>query len=305
MNSNTEKKLDQTLNLKLEFEKLLNSDNLKLPMLPEVSFKVINLINNPNSSLNDISAIIQQDQAIATHILRIANSAAYAPTTEIVSINQAISRLGFKLLSEIIISISLQLGIFNSKLFKNEMVHLWRFSLLTGLWAKRISFHKKYNVEATFIGGLLHEIGKPILLNSLSKILDNKEYNEDELNLLINEYHLVLSKKVMAEWNLPKLVSSITCNYNNINECVEYKKEATIVYLAHQLAKYSLAINNPNDEQNQSSTNSIENNENKDNPMELIFKLPQWADLNYYRDEIEDLIAENETVTQTLNSMVV
>lgn len=305
MNSNTEikleKNIDTKLDLKLEFEKLLNSDNLKLPMLPEVSFKVINLINNPNSSLNDISAIIQQDQAIATHILRIANSAAFAPPTEIVSINQAISRLGFKLLSEIIISISLQLGIFNSKIFKNEMVYLWRFSLLTGLWAKRVSFHKKYNVEATFIGGLLHEIGKPILLNSLSKILNNIEYSEDEMNSLLNEYHLILSKKVMAEWNLPKLVSSITCNYNNLDECVEYKKEATIVYLAHQLAHYSLELHKSNVEQNHNSTNST----NNANPMETIITLPQWAGLNYYRDEVEDLIAENDTVIQTLNSMVV
>lgn len=289
---------ESKLNLRLEFEKLLNSEDLKLPMLPEVSFKVINLINNPNSSLNDISAIIQQDQAIATHILRIANSAAFAPATEIVSINQAISRLGFKILSEIIVSISLQLGIFNSKIFKNEMVYLWRFSLLTGLWAKRISFHKKFNVEATFIGGLLHEIGKPILLNSLSKILQNQNYENDEINLLLNEFHLILSKKVMAEWNLPNLISSISCNYDNLDDIVEYKKEATIVYLAHQLAHYSLDLQNIN---NNSSEKLTENA----NPLEAIITLPQWAYLNYYRDEVEDLIAENENVIQTLNSMVI
>lgn len=287
------------MDFKVIINSLLESDDLKLPVLPKVATKVLELINNPNTNLNELTEIILQDQAISTHVLRIANSAAFAPATEIVSINQAISRLGFKLLTEITLAISLQSGIFNSKLFRKQMLHLWKFSLLTGLWAKRISFYKKYNVEATFLGGLLHEIGKPILLNSLNEIIANhKDYstinntiNYGEIDIEINAKHIEIAKHVMIEWNLPKLVSTISCEYLDLDNCISHKKEATIVYLAHNLASFTFEQKEKNDAYKKE--------------LETIITLPEWGKINYYRDEVEELISETDKVLETMNSMVI
>lgn len=281
------------MNYKTELEKLLESNKLKLPILPKVATKVLELVNNPNTNINQLSDIILQDQSIATHILRISNSVAFAPTFEIVSINQAISRLGFKLLAEITLAISLQSGIFNSKLFHEEMAHLWKFSLLTGLWAKRIAFHKKYNVEATFLGGLLHEIGKPIILNSLNSLIKNKsDFNYSELEMIFDELHIKFAKKVMTDWKLPKLVSTISCDYYNFDESSKFYKESTIVFLAHNLSLFSF------------ETLNLSNNEDYRLNLEKILTLPEWGKINYYRDEVEELISENETILNTMNSMV-
>jgi HD-like signal output (HDOD) protein len=281
------------MNYKIELEKLLESNELKLPIMPKVATKVLELVNNPNTNINQLSDIILQDQSIATHILRISNSAAFAPTFEIVSINQAISRLGFKLLSEITLSISLQSGIFNSKLFHNEVVHLWKFSLLTGLWAKRIAFHKKYNVEATFLGGLLHEIGKPIILNSLSTLIKSKnDFDFTELGIILEELHIKFAKKVMTDWKLPKLVSTISCDYFNLDESSNFYKESTVVYLAHKLSIYTF------------ETLSLSKKEDNNLKIENLLKLPEWGKINYYRDEVEELITESETLLNTMNAMV-
>ncbi|RMF17534.1 MAG: HDOD domain-containing protein, partial [Gammaproteobacteria bacterium] len=63
-------------------------------MLPEVVHKVIQITADPESGAADLVKVIQGDQALAARVMRIANSAAYSPTASIVSLQQAIARLG-------------------------------------------------------------------------------------------------------------------------------------------------------------------------------------------------------------------
>ncbi|MCX6145766.1 MAG: HDOD domain-containing protein [Candidatus Kapabacteria bacterium] len=273
------------MDLKIELEKLIETGNMKLPVLPRVAAKVLSIINDPNVNIHELTNLIQQDQAISTHVLRIANSAAFAPITEIVSIQQAITRLGFRILTEITLSISLQSDIFKSRMYHHEMVMLWKHSLLAGLWAKRVAFHKKYNVEATFLGGLLHEIGKPILINSISDLTSetHTKVDYDTLEEILSQYHIIVSKKLMNEWNLPKLVSSIACDYYDLQNCKANIKEASVVFIANKL------------------TNATLNNES----LEEVLLLSEWNNLNYYRDEIEDLILEKDKLLEIMHSMVI
>lgn len=301
----------------LEFvvEDLLNQDDINLPILPEIALRILEMINNPNSNLADISELIKRDQSIAAYVLKIANSPIYCLNTDIVSINQAIARLGMKLLSEITFAISLQTNIFSCKYFKNYMSELWKFSLFTAIWAKRIAFHKKFSVEAVFLGGLLHEIGKPILLNSLSKSkLTNEELkiisdinnpnSKEILEKILDKYSYKFADKVMGKWNLPILIISIACNHRDLDNCNSYLKETSIVCLADKLAKYYKDfenIKNINNKLDTISDNQIVTN----NDFEYIYQLKAWENLNYYRDEIEILLDDYELVNQTLSSMMI
>ena len=78
-------------------EERLNSSNLELPVMPRVASKVFTLTNDPKSEVSDLSKLIHSDQSIASHVLRIANSAAYGGGEQIVSLQQAVTRLGMKL----------------------------------------------------------------------------------------------------------------------------------------------------------------------------------------------------------------
>ena len=76
----------------------LNSSSLKLPKIPRVASKVFTLTNDPHAEVSDLSKLIHSDQSIASHVLRIANSAAYGGGDQIVSLQQAVARLGMNLL---------------------------------------------------------------------------------------------------------------------------------------------------------------------------------------------------------------
>ncbi len=67
-----------------------------LKVLPFVARKVLDTIGNENFSINDLSNIIEKDQAIAARILKISNSAFYGLRHEVIGINQAILILGVK-----------------------------------------------------------------------------------------------------------------------------------------------------------------------------------------------------------------
>ena len=55
----------------------LDSSSLEMPVIPHVASKVFTLINDPHADVSDLPKLIHSDQSMASHVLRIANSAAY------------------------------------------------------------------------------------------------------------------------------------------------------------------------------------------------------------------------------------
>lgn len=72
-----------------------------LPVLDEVPQKVVTMIHDPATSINDVVKVIEEDLALSTKILSMANSAFYATVSEIVDLPTACSRLGVRSISNI------------------------------------------------------------------------------------------------------------------------------------------------------------------------------------------------------------
>lgn len=135
-----------------------------IPAVPIVAFKVLRLIENPNSTLEDIQKAITADQAMATKILKIANSAFYGARRSIDTISDAITIIGFNTVKNVVLAISTRevykgFGLFEQKLWEHSL----GVSIASGLMAGEISFVKR---EEAIVAGLLHDIGKAILNNS-------------------------------------------------------------------------------------------------------------------------------------------
>src|SRR4051794_36460682 len=65
-----------------------------MPTLPDVATRALALTNDPTSRFPDLAKLIEQDAAIATRLLRVANSSAYAGGSAAVKLPQAVVRLG-------------------------------------------------------------------------------------------------------------------------------------------------------------------------------------------------------------------
>ena len=132
-------------------KELLDTGNIVVPILPECAQQVMTLTQDPESDAEQLANIIQRDPSLGGHVMRIANSAAYTPNSNLVSIQQAITRLGMSEISQIAISIALNGKTFTAHGFDHEITAIWQEALATALWSKEISRAIRNNVEAAFM----------------------------------------------------------------------------------------------------------------------------------------------------------
>ena len=129
--------------------------------LPEVTVRIIELVNDPDSSARDLHCLIATDPALTARMLKVVNSAFYGLPRQIASINRAVSLLGINAVKNIAVAASL------AKLFRGgdlgphfDAHDLWRHSCVTASTARIIAKSNRKNaIDEAFLGGLIHDVG--------------------------------------------------------------------------------------------------------------------------------------------------
>lgn len=136
-----------------------------LPTLPVVVPQILRLVEDRRSSAGDLARVISSDQALASRILRLANSAFYGFRREIVSINHAVVLLGFDTVKSIVLAATVVEALGDGDVVSSfDRAAFWLHVLSTAAAARRVARALgAADPEAAFVGGLLHDIGKVVL----------------------------------------------------------------------------------------------------------------------------------------------
>ncbi|MGB9913457.1 MAG: HDOD domain-containing protein, partial [Candidatus Kapaibacteriota bacterium] len=149
----------------LVLEKLLEIQ--ELATLPTVTTKILQQIEDNNVDIRNIAHTIETDASLTAKVLKVANSAIYGLRTPVTSISQAIITIGLNRLANIVIGISIfsRFMLKSQQYTKQLMEKFWWHSASTGVVSKSLSSRigKNYK-ELEFIGGLLHDFGKLIMM---------------------------------------------------------------------------------------------------------------------------------------------
>ena len=129
--------------------------------LPEITLRIIELVEDPTSTAQDLHKIISNDPALCSRILKVVNSAFYGLPRQIGSINRAVVLLGLNAVKNIAIAASL------TKLFRGGELcpqfsarDLWIHSIATAAGSKLICDEMKLGLpDEAFLAGLIHDIG--------------------------------------------------------------------------------------------------------------------------------------------------
>jgi putative nucleotidyltransferase with HDIG domain len=129
--------------------------------LPEITLKIVELVENPKSTAQDLHKVISNDPALCTRILKVVNSSFYGLPGQIGSINRAIVMLGLNAVKNIAIAASL------AKLFRGADIggafsarKLWEHSISVGATTKLLADRLKIGLgDEAFLAGLMHDIG--------------------------------------------------------------------------------------------------------------------------------------------------
>ncbi|THJ16356.1 MAG: HDOD domain-containing protein [Nitrospira sp. CG24B] len=272
----------------------IKTGEIELPLLPQAASKVMALASDPNADAAKLSALIHQDQALAAHVLKIANSPAYMPRSPVISLQHAVAMLGITLLSEIAFTASLKVGAFQVPGYENDVKQLWRHSLATGAFAKEVARAKRMNVESAYLCGLLHEIGKPVVLRitatiareknndwvkALATVLDNKSH----IKTLIEGYHTQVGVLIADKWSLPKQVAEAIQYYRDYEHATAFRQECMLTFVADRLASHLLTP--------------------EEMPEDSLRDHPVFAELNLYPQDVDKLLMTKDQVLTIVNAM--
>jgi len=272
------------------------SGKVDLPLLPQVAGQVLTLAGNANTDAAQLSGLIHRDPALAGQVLRIANSAAYLPRMPIVSLQQAVARLGLNAVTEIALVASMQSGTFRVPGYEADLKRLWRHAIASALFGKEIARLRRSNVEAAFLCGLLHAIGKPALLQLVADIhktmVDahltagpgpDDSSTRATIRELLDELHTGVGLRIARMWGLPRPVVAAIATYACYGQTREFSPEALITCLADRLA--------------------TDLTEPECFTEEALRDHPVFGDLNLYPVDVTALLAKRTQVSEHVESM--
>lgn len=217
----------------------------RLPVLPEISQRIMLLLRDPNSSMKDVTELVRQDQVIALSIMKMANSAMYGGLTEMKDLNGACTRLGMKAIANVVQTVaSNNLFVTGDKRLKGFMKKLWRHSIATAHCANSIAVSMaEPRSETLFFAGLVHDIGKVLLLDIITGqytgAIANLRVTADLLREVIDSFHPLLGLHVAQHWNLPAEFGAILYLHHNpgASPYEEWTPMIHTVALANLIAK--------------------------------------------------------------------
>jgi HD-like signal output (HDOD) protein len=230
----------------LSFKSKILRSLVELPPMPNIILKAREVMEDPDSSLKDLSAVIEHDQAIVARVLALANSAYYGLSGLVSSIQHASILLGQKTLGELI-TIAASSRLLSKKLrgYQLDPGDLWKHSLAVALGSKIIAEKKNADlVEDAFIAGLLHDAGKIILdpyvqerENEFKKFKKARKqtFIEAEKEILGFDHAEVMSRAARF-WRYPEVQTS-AIRYHHQPLRSGNSQLAFIVHLANFAAK--------------------------------------------------------------------
>lgn len=226
---------------------LIKQGQLRVPMLPKVTVELLTLMGNPQADAARLSLLIHKDPALAGRILRVVNSPALAPPKPITSLTQAVTWLGFAKLRELVFAASIEHGVFQVKGFERELRAIWRTTLATAIYSKRIARQIGLDMDEAYLSGLLHRIGAPVLLQAgiteAAGVGLTSKTVEGRLQIFraADDLTARAGAAVAASWKLPEPIAAAIAHHETPEEAPAYGRCVALVFTARRLATLALA----------------------------------------------------------------
>lgn len=221
--------------------------------LPEITLKIVELVEDQTSTAQDLHAVISKDPALCSRILKVVNSSFYGLPGQIGSINRAIVLLGLNAVKNIAVSASL------AKLFRGGELcpsfsarDLWTHSVAVAAASKQISDVIGLNApDEAFLAGLMHDIGIMVemqfnrqkLIEVFGTIAPEGSAGAprgemlDAERALFGATHQDFGRGLSEKWKFPKTFAAVTGYHHNPLEAPEGARVLPcIAYVADRLA---------------------------------------------------------------------
>jgi putative nucleotidyltransferase with HDIG domain len=214
----------------------------EISSLPEITTRIVEIVEDPRSTADDMHELVKHDPALAAKILKVVNSAFYGLPAQIASLDRAIIMLGLSAVKNIALAASL------SRLFRPGAVSeqfaardLWSHCVGVGVCARMLAESGQAQPEEAFVAGLVHDMGLlveyQLFPDKLKAVADECGHSSEPFctveGRVIGADHQVFGATIAAKWKFPPgLRHAIAYHHNPTLLNPEFQPLATTIYLA-------------------------------------------------------------------------
>ena len=237
--------MSTTERLTAEMERIIRArieaNRLVLPAFPATATRCAAMLKDPNVNTKKVVALLEADPVFAVLVLRAASTANFGGQAA-GSLDTAVTRLGINALRTLLIQAAAR-SIFESsdRSINQRLAQVWTHSIGVAVMARDIAaLMQASDVEACYLAGLLHDVGKPVvaaMLTEVERSLGKKaQISVDQWIGVVDACHRPVGVALAEKWNLAAPVVAA------IRDCNEYdpgdrRGPANIVRFANALVK--------------------------------------------------------------------
>jgi putative nucleotidyltransferase with HDIG domain len=214
---------------------------MSLQTLPTVVAQLFELVDDEKCERKALEQIISSDPVLAARLLKTTNAGGESVT----SIHSAINKLGFEQIKDISLEISMSRA-FELKNSTVDLQKFWDHCSAVGIVARIAAQEYEPDLASdAFTAGLLHDIGKIVLLQ-----YKNKEF-EQTINLsksrscelylaekeILGVDHGQIGSRLAENWRLPRAINEVMQYHHNLARAQINKPLVALVSFADVLCR--------------------------------------------------------------------
>lgn len=230
-----------------------------IPSLPILYDELTAALASPRTSLAHLERIIEKDPGMAAKILQLANSAFIGARSEVSNLKHAVSLIGTEAIRTLVMSVHIFSQFDHSSSVAAYLPFLWGHSVEVASLARKIALAENQPsnlAEQCFTAGLLHDIGRAILLSEMpgDYIPLLKHASDSPGGILLSEAeafgctHAEVGAYLMSIWGMPvPLVHAVSLHHRTSEDALSHFSPLTAVHCADAIATADESRSNTGD----------------------------------------------------------
>lgn len=193
-----------------------------LPALPSVAMELMQAFSEEDIRAETLARMLSRDQALVARVLRVANSPFYGLRGQISTVHEAIIVLGFASV-RMLVAAAMVIGQFPPNARCDiDLRTFWQHSIGAAWCATVLCTHTGENPDTAFVCGLLHDIGRLVLVHYYPvHYAQAEDYcSREDVSRLAAERavlgldHAAIGAALVAHWNLPLQIQQVVAGHH-------------------------------------------------------------------------------------------
>ena len=218
-----------------------------LPPAPRILPELLTLLRQDDVDSGRVVSLLAYDPSLTANVLKLSNSAFFGAATAATDLNEAITRLGFQQVYQLVAAVSGARALTPAqKSYGLDAGELWKHSVAAAIAAQLIAKKLGDDESLVFTATLLHDIGKIVLTDALEhiygKLLDESQKEQASLlemeKKLLGVQHAEIGGRLLARWKFPANLVSAVWFHHQPKAAEPHQRLASYVYLGNMIAYF-------------------------------------------------------------------